>query len=80
MPAMERAATDVVKEFVKTLVIPPSGPPKTVVIGTATCFTTKILQNIMKLHGAYRKTVFEYSPISNDSTERMLGTIKYSIA
>lgn len=66
--------------FLQEKLVPHFGAPNTVVRDNAACFTAQPVQSIMKECGTQRKTVLAYAAISNGRPERMVGTLKRSVA
>lgn len=65
--------------FLKEKVILPFGTPRTVLTDSATCFTARVLQEIMKNHGIKWCRVLAYAPTWNKWVERVIRTLKLRI-
>lgn len=74
-----RATADVVKEFIEQIEILPFGP-KTVLGDNAACFQAKLLLDFIKSHESKLKMVPSYAPMYNGKAERMVGTMKRTVA
>lgn len=55
-------------------------PPRIVISDNASCFLATTLQSVMKQFGIQWKMVLIYSPMSKGEAERMIGTLKRSVA
>lgn len=77
--ATKDATSKTVMDFVEKNIVHSFGPPKTVVIDNASCFTAVNLVDYMKASGIEWKTVAAYAPMSNGRAERMVGTIKKAV-
>lgn len=71
---------DVVKDFVKNVILRPFGPPRGFVWDNAKCFTAGVMKDLMASYAVRWSTVGEYASISVGRAERMLGTVKQAIA
>ena len=77
--ATSRSTSDVVLDFIKTGIIHPFGPPRSIISDNATAFTSSAVEQFMARFGIKWRTVLAYAPMSNGKAERMVGTLKRGV-
>ena len=77
--ATSRSTSDVVLDFIKTEIIHPFGPPRSIISDNATAFTSSAVEQFMARFGIKWRTVLAYAPMSNGKAERMVGTLKRGV-